>query len=426
MQKKLIGVCAVALVLALLLTLAPSCGKGEVGPGVTPTPGTPGVKPTPTPQAKTLKIGSMNILSGPAAPWGVGMDTGAKWAADDINAAGGMKVGKDTYMIKVISCDTKATGSVAAECATRMVYDEGIHYVVGPLGTCQAIIPILEEGKCFSTGSAQAGCLGPQHPYFFDGIIYYAAWSKTLYEQVVEHHPEFKGQNWAILTVDSAGNRENAGYTVEAAKAVGLTVVATEYYAGGTTDFYPVLTRVLAKNPLIIEPPASAGDGAMITRQARDLGYTGWFVHPNWVPMDLLLNTVGLDNMYKIITTLPNFEGPFYSDAMKQLVRRYMALKARPGETDMPDTVVHGYSQMIMYKTAIEKAGSIDPDEVMKVFDDPNFRFERYYHPDGALGGFETFGIRRQLTHFNPYGELVIEGGKATVVQMGGKVVLVP
>ena len=429
MRRKLIGIGILVLVLVLLVTLMPACGGGGEDNGTTPTPGvTPKVTPgaSPTPQAKTLKIGSMNILSGPAAAWGSSMDMGATWAADDINAAGGMKVGKDIYMIKTVSCDTKLLGSVAATCATQMVYDEGIHYIVGPIGTCDAIIPITEQGKCFFTGSAAPGCNGPEHPYFIEGIIYYKAWITTLYQQVIEHHPEFKGQKWAVLSTDTNEQRQNVGYTVDAVKAVGMEVVATEHYTYGTTDFYPILTRVLSKNPLIIEPPASGGDAALITRQARDLGFTGWFVHPNWSPMDLLLNIVGLDNMYKIITTLPNFEGQYYSDAMHQLVKRYLAQKARPGETAMPDTVVHGYSQMVMYKTAIEKAGSIDPAEVMKVFADPSFRYERYYHPDGALGGLETFGIRRQMTHFNPYGEVVIEGGKAKVVQMGGKVVLVP
>jgi len=92
----------------------------------------------------------------------------------------------------------------------------------------------------------------------------------------------------------------------------------------------------------------------------------------------------------------------------------------------MPDTVVHGYSHMMFYKKAIEVAQSIDPDEVMKVFDDPTFRFERYYHSDGSLSGLETFGILRQMSHFNPYGELVVENGEATVVQMGGKVAIMP
>ncbi len=79
-----------------------------------------------------------------------------------------------------------------------------------------------------------------------------------------------------------------------------------------------------------------------------------------------------------------------------------------------------------MGKQAIEEAGSLDPDEVMKVVDDPGFTFERYYVPDAKLGRLEPLGIRQQMPHFNPYCEIVIEDGEAKVVQMGGMPVNVP
>ena len=93
-----------------------------------------------------------------------------------------------------------------------------------------------------------------------------------------------------------------------------------------------------------------------------------------------------------------------------------------PGETSMPDVVVHGYSSVTMIVTGIEQAGTIDTEEVLKVMDDPGFTFERYYIPNAMIGGVETYGCRRFLPHFVPYGE-IIDG---ELVQMGGVACLVP
>jgi len=55
----------------------------------------------------------------------------------------------------------------------------------------------------------------------------------------------------------------------------------------------------------------------------------------------------------------------------------------------------------------VETAGSIDVDEVMKVFDDSDFTWGRYYVPNANLGGLETYGIGHFLLHFVPYGEII-------------------
>ena len=54
-----------------------------------------------------------------------------------------------------------------------------------------------------------------------------------------------------------------------------------------------------------------------------------------------------------------------------------------------------GYGNVMLIKQAIEEAGSIDPDLVVKVFDDPNWTFEWFGMPGHKLGGLETYGIRR-------------------------------
>ena len=62
---------------------------------------------------KTLTIGVLGPLSGGAASYGVELVRGAEMKADEINKAGGLKVGSDVYHIKLVSYDHKALGITA-------------------------------------------------------------------------------------------------------------------------------------------------------------------------------------------------------------------------------------------------------------------------------------------------------------------------
>jgi branched-chain amino acid transport system substrate-binding protein len=408
MKRKLIGIGMLLMVLALLFTLAPACGDDEDEGEV-----------------RTLKIGFMGALSGPAAPWGTGHERGVKWAADDINAAGGIKVGKDTYLVQVISCDTQYTGSVAAECSHQLIHDEGILYTIGTIGTAEAVWPIFQENACVLQSLSAAYMPSPDKPDYINGCVHYKYWVRAFYEQAVEYFTEI--QKIAVINPNDNMGHISEVDGKEAAEVLGLDYV-TAFYEYGTTDFYPILTNILQENPDALDTGMSpAGDQALMTKQARELGFTGVILHPNWVPTDLLRDIVGLDNLYKVATSLPDFSSDFYSPQMQELNRRYFDEGyAQPGEVVMSDTAVHGYSHMMFYKKAFEEAGTLDKDEVMKVLDNPNFRFERYYYPNAELGGIETFGIRRMMGHFNPFGVIEVEDDEVIAVQLSGKIVSTP
>ena len=167
MKRRLIGIGAVVLVLALLLTLAPACGNGGG-------------------EVKTLKIGVLLPLSGPVAPWGVANEVGVIWGVDNVNAAGGIKVGADTYMLEVVSYDDKYSGSEAVTGATYLVYDEGIRYVIGSIGSEAAVMPIFEEAKAISIYQGGAVWLDTSFRYHFNGTIVYRDWVDNFFGEKQE------------------------------------------------------------------------------------------------------------------------------------------------------------------------------------------------------------------------------------------------
>jgi len=402
-KRKLIGLCAVVLVLALLLTLAPACGKGEVGPGVTPTPGTPGVTPTPTPQAKELKIGCVTPLSGPAAPWGVEGLEGGQWAVDKINTAGGFKVGADTYMVKIVSADTKGVGSVANEQLTRLIYDEGIHYAYGTT-SIDPLQVLAEQGKCFFGIIGNA--ISARIPYCIVGAAPPAIWHETFWKQAYQFHPEIK--TVAVVADVTANSDLYVAGCLDFHPRFGREVVEVKRYQPGTTDYYPVLTSVVAKNPDAIDFAGGIrGDIDLMVKQARELGYRGICAGGAHGDAASTIAVAGCAYAEGFIYNDPDYNSELYPESTRQLYAEFQ--KRFPGRP-LALTTYLGYGFVQFYRQAIEKAGSIDPDTVMKVLDDPNWTFEWFGQPGKSLGGanFEKNPqLRRWLQDEVTYSELV-------------------
>src|SRR3954466_5873902 len=78
---------------------------------------------------ETLKIGVIGPMSGPAAQWGVELMRGAEMKAEEINAAGGIKVGNQTYDILIVPYDHKANAAEATTVVNRLIFQDKVNYI---------------------------------------------------------------------------------------------------------------------------------------------------------------------------------------------------------------------------------------------------------------------------------------------------------
>ena len=81
---------------------------------------------------KELKIGVLGVMSGPAASWGLVNRYCAEASAKMINDKGGFQIGDDTYKIKIVAIDDRNDPKVSVSGAERLIYEEGIRYIIGP------------------------------------------------------------------------------------------------------------------------------------------------------------------------------------------------------------------------------------------------------------------------------------------------------
>ena len=225
---------------------------------------------------KELKIGFVGVTSGPAAAWGTSnvrsMQTLEAW----YNEKGGVKIGDDTYNIKVVTFDDQKDPKRAIEGMEKMV-QEGIHYVVGPNvdDGAAAVRPVAEK----------------------NGIVYFPyAFPKELYTKpagnavlgmianyqsgpaIYKYLKENKGvKKVAFVAANESDPLSQRDGGVAAAKALGLEVVAEkDTYQNDTRDFTPVLTPIVQLAPdLLVLSGVAPGNAPLLIRAARELGYKG-------------------------------------------------------------------------------------------------------------------------------------------------------
>ena len=80
---------------------------------------------------RTLDIGVTDALTGGAAVYGLPQANAVQMAAEEINAAGGIKVGDDVYKLNVIAYDDKANPTEASNAVRKLIDRDGVKYILG-------------------------------------------------------------------------------------------------------------------------------------------------------------------------------------------------------------------------------------------------------------------------------------------------------
>ena len=344
---------------------------------------------------KTLNIGVLGPLSGGAAQYGVELQRGAEMRADEINKAGGLKIGGDVYKLKLISYDHKGQAAEAATAANKLVFQDKVKYIIGNAvgATCNAAQTVTEPQKviftfvCWGTSN-----LGPDKPYSFRALLSQWEAAEPFYRWVKEKHPNIK--RVAVISPNDTSGLDTNTAVVKAVKALGYELVAEETYERGTKDFYPILTKMLAQKPDMIDvaaaPPAEA---ALLVKQARELGFKGakgWTAGTN--PYNLI-QVAGKENAEGVWSPINiNVKSDFVSPAVRAFGDEYeKRYKEMPGVIALAN-----YAAFDVVTKAMVEAQSVDTDKVLAAL-----TAKQYDTVWGKLviGGKETYKIDRQFLY---------------------------
>jgi branched-chain amino acid transport system substrate-binding protein len=191
-------------------------------------------------------------------------------------------------------------------------------------------------------------------------------------------------------------------------KKHGYTVVGKELYERSVRDYIPILTKLLAGKPDLIDvgtaPPGSAG---LIVRQARELGYKGHIVKIGGSGPRQIIEGAGKEAAEGVINYLPADEqNPGY----KRLSDAYKAMSGN----QMNPLLVNWYDGAYILMAAVQAAGTVsDTDKVRQSFA-KIFPYKSALGGTITLGGENIYGINNEFLTRNYIG--VIKNGDVVTV----------
>ncbi len=228
--------------------------------------------------ADAVNVGIVLPLSGASAQSGVASRNGIELAADQINAAGGIK-SLGGAKINLIVADATSTPTTAASVAQRLITQNKVSAVLGAYVSSLTIaisevterrdIPLLTmsfsdqiTGRGFKNVFqvvAKASVIGAAQ---FDGTVAIAQSAGTKLERV------------AIMYEDTAyGTSQSVGLR-DGAKKAGVQIVMDEGYPAGITDVTPLINKLRGSGAQAVFPVSYLNDSLQIIRVMRQQGIT--------------------------------------------------------------------------------------------------------------------------------------------------------
>lgn len=305
----------------------------------------------------TFVIGGLGPLTGSAASYGISVKQGAEIAINEINEAGGVKVGDKTLKLSLNFKDDEASEETAIT-AYNSLMDEGIDALLGTVTSAPCIVIkdyTAQDGILQITPSGSAlNCITDADNAFrlcFTDPLQ----GKTMADFAVN---DLGYKNIAVIFNNSdeysTGMKEAF---VEEVEALGGTVVSTQAFNEGDVDFTAQLTAIKNTNAEILFVPTYYEAAAYIAQQAKDIGLG--------LP---LIGGDGWDGVLKQVTDPSTVEGaiflsPFLSTdpEVADFVSAYEeAYKATPDQF-----AADGYDVVYVMKAAMEKAGSTESADMI-------------------------------------------------------------
>lgn len=213
------------------------------------------------PKGNTITIGLVWSLSGEFAPYGEPGVDGVKLAAEEVNKAGGIKMGGKTYKLAVKVLDDRSNPQTAVASANQFIRDDGIKYIAGPISTLaasvmkQAAAANVLQLNAASIANSLAGT--SEYPYLFATLPGPQQRVEATIDAIKSFVPSAK--RIAVVGPDEATGQALFPVFEEVAKTAGVEV-KTFPYPPTTTNLSTTMTKVASDNPEVIVAGFSGPD----------------------------------------------------------------------------------------------------------------------------------------------------------------------
>ncbi|HKM87435.1 MAG TPA: amino acid ABC transporter substrate-binding protein [Xanthobacteraceae bacterium] len=312
----------------------------------------------------TITIGMTESQTGALNVDSLSQQRGAEMWRDEVNAAGGIKAGGKSYKVKFVTYDDQSVGGRVQQLYTRLIVQDKADFLFSPYSSgLNAPAAVISEqyGKIMlDTGGAEAKPFELGNKYLFQVLSKADDYLAGAVEALPLKSPHAK---IAVVYSDDPFSKAVLAVAKERAKKAGLEIVMDESYAPSTTDFGPIVNKIVSSNADAFLGGGHYPDGATLARQMYDQKANLKWVSILVAPDDEKFGQLGpaalgisVPSQWEIqVSYKPQF-GPTTPEFAKAFQAKYNAQADYHSAT--------GYTGGALLQHAIEQAGSIDPEKV--------------------------------------------------------------
>ena len=319
----------------------------------------------------TIILGSAISLTGKYSTNGIHAQNGYELAVSRINEMGGVKVGDQTYKLKIVYYDDESTPARGAQLAERLIQQDGVKFMLGPYssGLTKAIAPVTEKYKV-----PMVEAEGASRSLFTQGYKYLFAvlsTSEQYLASAIELAAEIavkQGKKPSDVTIAAAFENDPFSLDIRAgvfedAERYGMKVVIDDKLPRDLNDMTATLTKVKALKPDLLVVSGHSKGAATAARQIKELQIT--------TPMIAMTHCEAAKVIDKFGPSTNGFLCPTqwaetltYSDTYFGTAAQYDELfKATfEGYKNVPYQAAQASAAVLVWKEAFERANSFDTE----------------------------------------------------------------
>lgn len=306
--------------------------------------------------AEPIRIGVVNMLTGPLAEGGSFQVNGLQLALDDVNKAGGI-LGR-TVELHIEDNASTNPGTVLA--FSKLFTDPAIKAIVGPLTSTQiqaASPAIAKAGIPTMIGGTDPSLTHVNNKWIFRARPNDLYSSKVIADFGVH---TLKLKKWAIVHATDAFGQGGAKALIDALKTYGVTPLLQQGYTSNSQDFTPIALAIKKSGADVLGTYMTIpADQAIFAKQLRQLGVNiQWIGSPNTATVTTrTLGGAALHGTYAVVDF--NAEA---NDAAREFSRRY---RERYG-IDPDGFASWSYDALQILALAMNSAKSTEPEAIRK------------------------------------------------------------
>jgi len=322
----------------------------------------------PKKDANVITLGIIAEMTGNNASYGTSISNGAKLAAKEINAKGGV-LGKK---IDFVVADTKSEPAESANAMSKLTNQNKVPAVLGLFASSGAIAAanVSESAK---VPFLAVGATNPKvtvdeksqkvKPHTFR-VCFIDPFQGTVGANFVADTLKLKK---AAILIDNSSDYSKglADCFKTAFKAKGGTILSEESYLQKDTDFKAVLTKIVAQHPEVVYVPGYYEEIGKIVKQAREMGLNVPFVGGDGWDSPKLVEIAGaaaLNNTY--------FTNHYSADDTNPASKAFVEAYQKEYKQKPDACAVLGYDAANILFDAIKRAGSAEPAKLTAALND--------------------------------------------------------